>query len=114
MKIITLAEAAKITGLTSEYLSRLCRTGQIENSRLVGKTYIIPAEWAEALAAQKEATLSAREAANVAGVSVQTIYLAIASGKIKKTGRRIAKQSLQEYIISRQKIKDTPGAPAGA
>ena len=105
MNIITLAKAAEITGLTAEYLSRLCRTGKIDNAVMIGKAYVIPRQWAENLAAQKKDTFSVRDAADLAGVSAQAIYLAVATGKLTKAGRRITKNSLHKYIADRKQDK---------
>lgn len=100
--MITLKEAAHITGLTAEYLRRLCRTGKIEGAHLIGKTYVVPESWANTYRRDREDTFSVREAAELAGVSSQAIYLAINSGKLEKNGKRISKDSLFAYISQRR------------
>ena len=99
--MITLAEAAKITGKSAVHLRSLCRTGKIEGAQLIGKTYIVPESWAATYREKPEETFSVKEAAELAGVSSQAIYLAINSGKLGKRGKRISKDSLFAYIRSR-------------
>ncbi|WP_455965052.1 helix-turn-helix domain-containing protein [Cloacibacillus porcorum] len=99
--MITLTEAAKITGKSAVHLRSLCRTGKIEGAQLIGKTYIVPESWANTYRRDREDTFSVREAAELAGVSSQAIYLAINSGKLGKKGKRISKDSLFAYIQSR-------------
>lgn len=101
--MITLKEAAHITGLTAEYLRRLCRTGKIEGAQLIGKTYVVPESWAAAYREKQEETFSVKEAAELAGVTPQAIYLAVDNGKLKKNGKWITKDSLNKYCEARNR-----------
>ena len=100
-KMISVAEAARITGLSTRQVSHLCQIGRIEGAQLVGKTYIIPEEWAVDLAAIREATVSIKEAAEQAGVSRIAIAQAARSGRLDKVGSRITRDSLNRYIEKR-------------
>lgn len=100
-KMISVAEAAKITGLSTRQISHLCQIGKVEGAQLVGKTYIIPETWADDLAAIREATVSIKEAAEQAGVSRIAIAQAARNGRLEKIGSRIVKDSLARYIEKR-------------
>ena len=99
--LITLSQASEITGISASHLRLRCRQGKIPGIQMIGKTYVVPIEWAQTYAITTAETISVQEAAKAAGVSTQAIYLAVRRGALKKTNARITKKDFDEYMNAR-------------
>lgn len=100
---ISVSEAAALTGISDRTLRRMCVAGDIPGVQLVGKTHVIPRNWAENCAEAVNRSVSYNEAAEIAGVTVQAISTAAIRGRLQRVGKRITKDSLNKYIERRQK-----------
>lgn len=105
-KVLSIAEAAKVTGLSREWLHKLCRDGRIPGAGQIGPSYFIPAEWAEREAAIRAASVTAVDAAKLAGVTAASIHQAARAGKLQTTtAGRITRNSLRQYVGGRDEKK---------
>lgn len=102
-EMISVSEAAALTGISDRTLRRMCVAGDIPGVQLVGKTHVIPRYWAENCAEAVNRSVSYNEAAEIAGVTVQAISTAAIGGRLQRVGKRITKDSLNKYIERRQK-----------
>lgn len=102
-EMISVSEAAALTGISDRTLRRMCVAGDIPGVQLIGKTHVIPRYWAENCAEAVSRSVSYNEAAEIAGVTVQAISSAAIKGKLQRVGKRITKDSLNRYIEMRQK-----------
>lgn len=102
-EMISVSEAAALTGISDRTLRRMCVAGDIPGVQLVGKTHVIPRYWAENCAEAVNRSVSYNEAAEIAGVTVQAISTAAIRGRLQRVGKRITKDSLNKYIERRQK-----------
>ena len=110
MDFMTVAEAAEIIGIDKTNLRLRAANGTIPGAtQLKNGLWLIPGKWVKQLVAEKEAAkkmLNVTEAAKLAGVSRQMIYMALSNGKIsgtsfskgKKTEWHVDKDSLQKYM----------------
>lgn len=107
--MISTADAAKITGHTPQHLSSLCKEGKIPGAVRIGRAYAVPRSWAEDIAAFNAATVTIKEATELAGVSRTAIIQAAHEGRLEKIGSRITRDSLSLYIEKRsEKYNDKP------
>ncbi|OUO94831.1 hypothetical protein B5F39_02895 [Cloacibacillus sp. An23] len=90
-----------MTGLSQGHISKMCRNGKIPGAILIGNSYAIPLEWADAAVRLKETTVSINEAAELAGVTRGAIMLAAKEGRLVKIQHRITRDSLARYIERR-------------
>lgn len=97
-KLVSLIEAAEITGLSRVWLYNLYRRGRIPGAGKVGSVVAVPREWAEAERRRRAESVTIAEAARLAGVSVSSIHAAIHHGDLTQDGARITRESLKNYI----------------
>lgn len=103
--MLSIIQAAKITGISQTRLYQLCHSGAIPGAVRVGWTWIIPDEWAEAHRAEgdySETHVPLAEAARLAGISRQGMLDKVKSGEID--GLSVPMLSRRRWWVDREAL----------
>ena len=92
--LLSVKEAAEMTGMSMSYLSVLCSRGEVPAER-VGSCYLLPREWAEAERERRALSMTQAEAARALGCSRQYIGQLVSEGKLPLIDGRIPREDVE-------------------
>ena len=96
--VVTIKDAAKISGLSPDWVYRLFARGDIPGAAVIAGVAAIPRTWAEAEREKRAASVTAPQAAEILGITVPQVHYAIRRGRLDKTvGGRVTVESIERY-----------------
>lgn len=102
--IVTIKEAAKISGLSPDWVYRLFARGDIPGAAVIAGVAAIPRSWAENERRKREASVTPAQAAALLGLTVPQVQYAVRRGRLDKTvGGRVTMESVERYKAAGQK-----------
>lgn len=102
--IVTIKEAARIAGLSPDWVYRLFARGDIPGAAVIAGAAAIPRSWAEAERDRRASSVTVRQAAEMLGLTVPQVQYAIRRGRLDKTvGGRVTVESVERYKAAGQK-----------
>lgn len=102
--IVTIKEAAKISGLSPDWVYRLFARGDIPGAAVIAGAAAIPRAWAESERKRRASSVTVRQAAEMLGLTIPQVQYAVRRGRLDKTvGGRVTVESIKIFKRENQK-----------
>ena len=96
--IVTIKEAARIAGLSPDWVYRLFARGDIPGAAVIAGAAAIPRAWAESERKRRAASVTVRQAAEMLGLTIPQAQYAVRRGRLDKTvGGRVTVESIARF-----------------
>ena len=96
--IVTIKEAARIAGLSPDWVYRLFARGDIPGAAVIAGVVAIPRAWAEAERKRRASSVTVRQAAEMLGLTIPQVQYAVRRGRLDKTvGGRVTVESIKRW-----------------
>lgn len=101
--IVTIKEAARIAGLSPDWVYRLFARGDIPGAAVIAGAAAIPRSWAENERRKRETSVTPAQAAALLGLTVPQVQYAIRRGRLDKTvGGRVTVESIERFAAEKK------------